>query len=330
MAGRDWWVRWKGWLAFHKGSGITGGHALTIVKPKPDFHHGRPKGRGASFVCAKKRADCRRRIFGHSRLFAPQSFLHNLLFNSPVLAEIGAITQFAGRFFREGFRPRYEVREWLYQCYVVGYQSLPMVGITGFIMGVVLTLQSRPTMAKFGAESWIPTMVGLTIIREMGPIITALIFAGKIGSSIGAELGSMRVTEQIDAMEVSGTNPFKYLVVTRVLATTLMLPLLTILADAIGLYASYVGINTKGTTTLALFLNNIMGSLTFGDVLPAVLKTFFFGFAVGIIGCYKGYFANKGTEGVGQAANSAVVAASLVIFVLDLLAVQITGLLGIN
>ncbi|UOQ96495.1 ABC transporter permease [Hymenobacter sp. 5317J-9] len=247
-----------------------------------------------------------------------------------LLAETGAIASFAGRFFREGFRPRYEVAELLHQCYVVGYQSLPMVGITGFIMGVVLTLQSRPTMAQFGAESWIPVMVGLTIIREMGPIITALIFAGKIGSSIGAELGSMRVTEQIDAMEVSGTNPFKYLVVTRVLATTLMLPVLTVLADAIALYASYLGINLKGTTTPALFVNNVLGGLTFGDVLPAFLKTFFFGFAVGLIGCYKGYFSDKGTEGVGQAANSAVVVASLVIFLLDLLAVQITGLLGLN
>jgi phospholipid/cholesterol/gamma-HCH transport system permease protein len=252
------------------------------------------------------------------------------LFNSPFLVETGAITRFAGRFFREGFRPRYEVRELLYQCYAVGYQSLPMVGITGFIMGLVLTLQSRPTMAQFGAESWIPTMVGLTIIREMGPIITALIFAGKIGSSIGAELGSMRVTEQIDAMEVSGTNPFKYLVVTRVLATTLMLPVLTVLADGIGLFASYVGVNTKGTTSLALFINNILSGLTFGDVLPAFAKTFFFGFAIGLIGCYKGYYADKGTEGVGQAANSAVVVSSLVVFILDLLAVQITGLLGIN
>ena len=252
------------------------------------------------------------------------------MFENSLLDETGATAQFAGRFFREGFRPRYEVAELLHQCYVVGYQSLPMVGITGFIMGMVLTLQSRPTMAQFGAEAWIPAMVGLTIIREMGPIITALIFAGKIGSSIGAELGSMRVTEQIDAMEVSGTNPFKYLVVTRVLATTLMLPVLTILADVIGLYASYLGINLKGVTTLALFANNIFSSLTFGDVLPAVIKTFFFGFAVGIIGCYKGYHSNKGTEGVGQAANSAVVVSSLLIFVLDLLAVQITGLLGFN
>lgn len=250
--------------------------------------------------------------------------------DSPVLAETGGITHFAVRFFREGFRPRYELQELLHQCYVIGYQSLPLVGITGFIMGIVLTLQSRPTMAQFGAESWIPTMVGLTIIREMGPIITALIFAGKIGSSIGAELGSMRVTEQIDAMEVSGTNPFKYLVVTRVLATTLMLPILTILGDAIGLYAAYLGINLKGVTTLALFTNNILSSLTFGDVVPSIIKTFFFGFFIGIIGCYKGYNSDKGTEGVGQAANSAVVVSSLVIFIIDLLAVQITGLLGLN
>ena len=250
--------------------------------------------------------------------------------DSPILAETGGMANFAVRFFREGFRPRYEVQELLHQCYVIGYQSLPLVGITGFIMGMVLTLQSRPTMANFGAESWIPTMVGLTIIREMGPIITALIFAGKIGSSIGAELGSMRVTEQIDAMEVSGTNPFKYLVVTRVLATTLMLPVLTILGDAIGLYAAYVGINLKGITTLALFTNNILSSLAFGDVLPAIIKTFFFGFCIGIIGCYKGYNSDKGTEGVGQAANSAVVVSSLVIFIIDLLAVQITGLLGLN
>jgi phospholipid/cholesterol/gamma-HCH transport system permease protein len=249
---------------------------------------------------------------------------------SEFLAEAGAISRFTGRFFSEGFRPRYEVQEFLHQCYVVGYKSLPLVGVTGFIMGIVLTLQARPTMAKFGAEAWIPAMVALSIIREMGPIITALICAGKIGSSIGAELGSMNVTEQIDAMEVSGTNPFKYLVVTRVLATTLMIPVLVILADLIALYASYIGVNMKGVTSLSLFVNNILNRLEFSDVLPAFIKTFFFGFAIGIIGCYKGYHSQKGTEGVGQSANSAVVVSSLVIFVLDLLAVQITGLLGLN
>ena len=124
--------------------------------------------------------------------------------SSSLLADTGGLAHFTGRFFREGFRPRFELRELVYQCYAIGYQSLPLVGITGFIMGLVLTLRLRPTIVQFGAESWIPVMVGLTIIREMGPIITGLMVAGKVSSNIGAELGSMRVTEQIDAMEVSG------------------------------------------------------------------------------------------------------------------------------
>lgn len=246
------------------------------------------------------------------------------------LQETGAVARFTSRFWREGLKPRYEWQEFLRQCYVIGYQSLPLVGITAFIMGLVMTLQSRPTMARFGAESWIPSMVGLSIIREIGPVITGLICAGKIGSSIGAELGSMKVTEQIDAMEVSGTNPFKYLVVTRVLASALTIPLLTILGDAIAIYASYIGVNMRGVTSMALFMNHVFDNLAFSDVVPAVTKTFFFGFAIGIIGCYQGYNSDKGTEGVGRSANSAVVISSLLIFIIDLIAVQITDLLGYN
>lgn len=182
----------------------------------------------------------------------------------------------------------------------------------------------------YGVVSKLPVMVSLSIVREIGPVISALIFAGKISSGIGAELGSMKVTEQIDAMEVSGTNPFKYLVVTRVLASTLMLPVLTILSDGIGLYGSYIGINIKGHTSPALFLFEVFDTLKFGDVLPAIIKTFFFGFAVGTIGCYKGYNSSKGTEGVGRAANSAVVISSLAVFIIDLIAVQITDLMGLN
>lgn len=244
--------------------------------------------------------------------------------------ELRAMTGFAGRFFREGFRPRYEWLELVNQCYVVGYQSLPLVGITSFIMGLVLTLRLRPTMVQFGTTSWIPVMVGLTIIQELGPIITGLMVAGKVGSSIGAELGSMRVSEQIDAMEVSGINPFKYLVVNRMLAATLMVPILTLLADAIGLFACYLGINLQGVTSVALFTNNILGRLTFGEVLPAVVKTLFFGFAIGLIGCYKGYHVNKGTQGVGVAANSAVVLSSLLIFLLDLVAVGASTAFGLT
>ena len=252
------------------------------------------------------------------------------MFYTSFLVETGAITRFAGRVFREAFRPRFEWQELWHQCYAVGYQSLPLVGLTGFIMGLVLTLRLRPTMVQFGAESWIPVMVGLTIIQELGPIITGLMVAGKVGSSIGAELGSMRVSEQIDAMSVSGTNPFRYLVVTRVLAATLMVPVLTVLSDAIGLFAAYVGINLSSVTTVALFTAHILERLTFGNLLPAVIKTFFFGFAIALISCYKGYYADQGTEGVGRAANSAVVAGSLAVFLLDLLAVLITSLLGLN
>jgi phospholipid/cholesterol/gamma-HCH transport system permease protein len=246
------------------------------------------------------------------------------------LKEVGNISAFTGRFFREGFKPRYEWSELIRQCYIIGYQSFPLVGITAFIMGLVLTVQSRPTLEEFGAVSYLPAMVAVSFVREIGPVITALICAGKIGSSIGAELGSMRVTEQIDAMEVSGTNPFKYLVVTRVIACIFMLPLLVILADAIGLYASFLGVNIKGIVSWSLYSSQVIDSLTFSDLMPAFIKTFFFGLAIGIIGCYKGYFSDKGTEGVGIAANSAVVVSSLMIFILDLVAVQIADILGLT
>ena len=246
------------------------------------------------------------------------------------LDEAGDISRFTGRFFSQWFRPRYEVAEFFRQCFIIGYKSLPLVGLTGFIMGLVLTMQLRPSLVSYGVESQLPAMVGIAIVREIGPVIAALIFAGKIGSSIGAELGSMKVTEQIDAMEVSGTNPFKYLVVTRVLAATLMLPILVMLADAVSLYGAYLGVNIRGVTSFDLFWQQIFDNLSFGDVVPAFIKSYFFGFAVGIVGCYKGYNSRKGTEGVGQSANSAVVLSSILIFMIDLIAVQITDLFHLN
>ncbi|MBS1741903.1 MAG: ABC transporter permease [Bacteroidetes bacterium] len=246
------------------------------------------------------------------------------------LTETGELSRFAGRFFAQWYKPRYELGEFLRQCFIIGYRSLPLVGLTAFIMGLVLTMQLRPSMVEYGVESQLPAIVGIAIVREIGPVITALIFAGKIGSSIGAELGSMKVTEQIDAMEVSGTNPFKYLVVSRVLASVFMLPVLIMLSDAISLYGAWIGVNIHSTTSFALFWTQVFNILSFSDVLPAFVKSFFFGFAVGIIGCFKGYNSSKGTEGVGQSANSAVVVSSIMIFVIDLLAVQVTELLGLN
>jgi phospholipid/cholesterol/gamma-HCH transport system permease protein len=241
--------------------------------------------------------------------------------------EISLITKFTVRFFKELFKPPYEFNELVKQSYSIGCKSLPLVGITGFIMGLVLTIQSRPTLVQFGAESWLPAMVSVSLIREIGPVITALICAGKVGSGIGAELASMKVTEQIDAMEVTGMNPFKYIVVTRILSATLMLPLLVIFADVIALYGSYVGVNLKGDVNFHLFISQVIEKLNFIDVFPAFIKTFFFGFAIGLIGCYNGYNSNKGTEGVGKSANSAVVYASLLVFIIDMVAVQITSLL---
>jgi len=240
--------------------------------------------------------------------------------------DVGKVTMFAARFFKEVVKPPYEMKEFIKQCYVIGYKSLPLVTITGFIMGLVLTLQSRPTLAKFGAESWLPSMVALSLIREIAPVITALICAGKVSSGIGAELGSMKVTEQIDAMEVSAINPFKYLVVTRILATTFMIPLLVIYADGVGVLGGYVGINIHSEVGLYRYLAQVLESITFLDIFPATIKTFFFGFFIGMIGCYKGFNAANGTESVGKAANSAVVTASLTIFIIDMLAVQITDL----
>ncbi len=240
--------------------------------------------------------------------------------------EIGELSYFAMRFFKEVLKPPWEFKELLRQCYNMGNRSLVLVGVTGFIIGLVLTLQSRPTLLEFGAVSWMPNMVGISIVREIGPVITALICAGRIASGIGAELGSMRVTEQIDAMEVSGTNPFKYLVVTRIAATTLMLPLLVIFGDMVALYGSALVENIKGDVSFQLYFNTVFDALEFGDLIPATIKSFFFGFTIGLVGCYKGYYSKKGTAGVGVAANTAVVMASLLLFFVDFIAVFISDI----
>src|SRR5436189_1466910 len=238
------------------------------------------------------------------------------------------ISKFVVQFFKEVFAPPYEYQEVVKQCYHVGYKSLSLITLTAFITGIVFTDHSRPALADFGATSWLPSLTGLAIIKALAPLITSLICAGKTGSQIGAELGSMKVTEQIDAMEVSAVNPFKYLVVTRILATTLMVPLLVVFADGIGILGGFAGINIHSDVTMYRYFAQVLSSLEFLDIIPATLKTFFFGFFIGLIGCYKGFTAANGTESVGKAANSAVVTASLTIFIIDMIAVQLTDLLS--
>jgi phospholipid/cholesterol/gamma-HCH transport system permease protein len=242
-------------------------------------------------------------------------------------AEIGEFFLFLFQTVKETFSRSFEFKEFLRQCYQIGNRTLPLISVTGLVIGLVLTIQSRPVLADFGAVSLLPGMVAVSIIREMGPVITALICAGRIGSGMGAELGSMKVSEQIDAMEVSSTNPMRFLVVTRVLAATLMIPVLVLYADALGIMGSWAGANIKGEVPFVLFFSQAFSAVGFADFLPAVVKTFFFGAAIGFIGCYKGYTAGRGTESVGKAATSAVVLSSLFVIIIDLIAVQITDVL---
>jgi phospholipid/cholesterol/gamma-HCH transport system permease protein len=243
------------------------------------------------------------------------------------LSGFADVILFLTRIVKETFSRDFEFKEFFRQCFQIGYKSLPLIAITGTIMGLVLTIQSRPVLVDFGAVTMLPGMVAISLIREMGPVITALICAGKIGSGMGAELGSMKVTEQIDAMEVSSTNPIRFLVVTRVLAATIMIPLLILYADAFGILGSWAGANIKGDVSFVLFFSQAFSHVTFMDLLPAVIKSFFFGAVIGLVGCYKGYNAGRGTESVGKAANSAVVLSSLLVIIVDVIAVQITDMI---
>jgi phospholipid/cholesterol/gamma-HCH transport system permease protein len=246
---------------------------------------------------------------------------------SRFLTDVADVSLFLAQLTKELFSRDFEFREFLRQCFQIGYKTLPLISITGAIVGLVLTIQSRPLLVDFGAVTMLPGMVAVSLIREMGPVITALICAGKIGSGMGAELGSMKVSEQIDAMEVSSTNPMRFLVVTRVLAATLMVPLLILYADLLGIMGSWAGANIKGDVTFTLFFAQAFSHIDFIDFLPAVVKSFFFGAVIGLVGCYKGYHAGRGTASVGVAANSSVVLASLLVIVTDLIAVQITDML---
>ncbi|KEO72406.1 MlaE family ABC transporter permease [Anditalea andensis] len=239
--------------------------------------------------------------------------------------DLANVFRFIKRFFVEVFVPPYEFQEVLRQCYQIGVKSLPLLSLTGFIVGIVFTNQSRPSLSEFGAESWLPALIAIAIVRAMGPLVTALIAAGKVGSSIGAEIASMKVSEQIDAMEVSATNPFKFLVVTRVLAATFMIPILVMYVDFVALMGAFVNVNQNESVSLIAFFVQVFDSLTFLDVTSSIVKSLIFGFTIGIVGCYKGYHSSKGTEGVGKAANAAVVAAMFLIFIEELLSLQIVN-----
>lgn len=237
---------------------------------------------------------------------------------------LAGLSEFSIRFLREVFLPPYEVVEIRKHMIELGMKTLPIVGVTGFIIGLVMTMQLQPVLQRFGAEAFLPGSVSIALIRELVPVLTALIFAGRVSSGIGAELGSMRVTEQIDAMEVSGVDPFRYLVVTRVFATTMILPILTVYVIFISLIGSYIAVVLVQNMTWEYFTGRIIFAVEFADAIPGVLKTFVFGFIVGIVGAYLGYNAKNGTEGVGKASTTSVVVASLLILIFDMVLVKLT------
>jgi phospholipid/cholesterol/gamma-HCH transport system permease protein len=242
-------------------------------------------------------------------------------------ATLSGLLIFTYEYFKNLFVPPYDIAEVRKHMDELGVKTFPIVSVTGLVIGVVLALQSQPILVKFGAADYLPKMVALSVIRELGPVITALIFAGRVSSGIGAELGSMRVTEQIDAMEVSAINPFKYLVVTRITATTLILPILTIYVVFLAILGGYIAIIMTQGMNFEYYQNSVVSSVQFGDFLPGIGKTIVFGYIVGLVGCYKGYTAEGGTEGVGKASTTSVVLASLIILLVDTVLVKVTLLL---
>lgn len=239
------------------------------------------------------------------------------------LIRVATIYKFIARILKEIFSSPFEFKETLKQCYLVGNRSLLLVGFISFVVGMVFTRQSRPSLVEFGAESWLPSLMSIAVLRGLGPLVTALICAGKLGSQMGAELSSMNVTEQIDAMEASGTNPFKYLVVTRVLATTLMLPILVIYADTIALFGSFIAVNYFSQTTFKLFFSQAFTAISFMDVFSSIIKPLFYGFAIGVVSTYAGYYSSRATVGVGKAANQSVVISMVSVFIIEFIAIQI-------
>lgn len=235
----------------------------------------------------------------------------------------GAIAEFFVRLVKAAATPPFEGRELLRQMDEIGAQSLPLVALAGSAIGVVLSLHTRDSLAQFGAESMLPALIILSLVKESGPIITALVVSGRVGAGIGAELGSMKVTEQIDAIEASAVNPYKFLAATRVLACMLMLPLLTIAADFCGMITGWIANALADPITLKLFLTQGLADATFADLLPSTLKTVVFGFIIGIVGCFQGMHAKGGTAGVGRASKSAVVLSSLFVILADVVLVRL-------
>jgi phospholipid/cholesterol/gamma-HCH transport system permease protein len=235
----------------------------------------------------------------------------------------GDLGVFSWQVLKATFTPPFEGRELIRQLDDVGSKSLPLVALAGAAIGVVLSMEVRSSMARFGATSLLPSAIVYSVVQEMGPIITGLVVSGRVGAGIGAELASMKVTEQIDAMEASAVNPFRLLAATRIVACILMLPLLTLAADACGVFTGWLAQALAEPLSIHQFIDRGFRGATLSDFLPPTFKTAVFGLIIGLIACYQGMRTRGGAEGVGRAATNSVVIASLFVILADVVLVKL-------
>jgi phospholipid/cholesterol/gamma-HCH transport system permease protein len=235
----------------------------------------------------------------------------------------GELALFCGRVARAAVKRPFETGEFFRQLDALGSKSLPLVALAGAATGVVLSLQTRESLTRFGAKGMLPAVIVFSMIKESGPVITGLVVSGRAGAGIGAELGSMKVTDQIDALEASAVSPYKFLVATRVLACIVMLPLLTLAADFCGILFGWIANTLTQPVTLQLFMTRGLKGAVFADFLPPTFKTCVFGLIIGVVSCFQGMRTRGGTEGVGRSATSSVVLSSLFLILADVVLVRL-------
>jgi phospholipid/cholesterol/gamma-HCH transport system permease protein len=235
----------------------------------------------------------------------------------------GAIATFGAHAVIEAPRPPYELREVLRHVYQLGCRSAPLILTAGVAVGVVLSMHTRASLERFGAEAMIPAALAIALIRETGPLLTGLLVAGRVGAGIGAEIGAMKVSEQIDALEANAVDAFKYLAVTRIIALMIAMPLLTIMMDFSGMLGGYLAEAAVSGMSWRLYFERAFSYISYSDILLATLKTVVFGYLIAVVASYLGFTTSRGTEGVGEASTRSVVMASVLIILSDVILVKL-------
>ncbi len=236
---------------------------------------------------------------------------------------VGAIATFGARAAVEAVRSPYEADEILRHVYHFGYRSVPLILTAGFAIGVVLSMHTRASLARFGAESMIPAGLAIALIRETGPLTAGLLVAGRVGAGIGAEIGAMKVTDQIDALEATAVDAFRYLAVTRIIALMIVMPLLTIMMDFSGILGGYIAEAAVSGMSWQLYFERAFTYIAYSDIIPATLKTIVFGYLIAVVSSYLAFTTSRGTEGVGEASTRSVVMSSMLIILSDVMLVKI-------